>query len=111
MRATTIVLLLAAMSWVSRAEGVAKRCLYMTTPDAAQEGGSGEGLLLFDVDWGHRFVRRIDVPSFKEGVRGVNACAATGRLYVTTSAHRLVCMDLKTDQVLWEISASTSRQR
>src|SRR6478672_10616700 len=62
-----------------------KHLLYMTTPDAAQPGGSGEGLLLFDIDNGHRFVRRIDVPSFKEGVRGISACAATGRLYITTS--------------------------
>src|SRR4051794_19053616 len=67
-----------------------KHYIYMTTPDGAQPGGSGEGLLLFDMDHDHAFVRRIDVPSFKEGVRGVNACAATGKLYVTTSGHRLV---------------------
>jgi len=83
----------------------------MTTPDAAQPGGSGEGLLLFDIDHGHQFVRRIDVPSFKEGVRGVSACAHTGRLYVTTSGHRLVCIDLKTDAVLWEHKYDTGCDR
>ena len=85
--------------------------LYMTTPDAAQGGGSGEGILIFDIDKGHEFVRRIDVPSFKEGVRGIDACAATGRLYVTTSAHRLICMDIKTDEVLWEKTYDTGCDR
>jgi DNA-binding beta-propeller fold protein YncE len=88
-----------------------KHLLYMTTPDAAQPGGSGEGLMLFDIEDGHRFVRRIDVPSFKEGVRGISACAATGRLYVTTSTHRLICMDLKTDAVLWEHKYDTGCDR
>src|SRR5215212_3276029 len=104
MRGMTLVLALGWLAGSAMAADapLAHRFLYMTTPDAAQEGGSGEGLMLFDVDAGHRFVRRIDVPSFKEGVRGVNASAATGRLYVTTNGHRLVCMDLNTDQVLWE---------
>jgi DNA-binding beta-propeller fold protein YncE len=101
--------LIAASASLTRA--AERHLLYMTTPDAAQGGGSGEGLLIFDIDKGHEFIRRIDVPSFKEGVRGVDACAATGRLYVTTSAHRLVCMDLKTDNVLWEKTYDTGCDR
>ena len=50
-----------------------KHLLYMTTPDAAQAGGSGVGVMIFDVDHDHRFVRRIEIPSLIEGVRG--ACA------------------------------------
>jgi DNA-binding beta-propeller fold protein YncE len=84
-----------------------RHLLYMTSPDGAQPGGSGEGLLVFDMDKGHTFVRRIDVPSFKEGVRGINASAATGRLYVTTNGHRVVCFDLNADKVLWERTYDT----
>jgi hypothetical protein len=106
------ILCLLASFLIAVAAGAQERHLfYMTTPDAAQPGGSGEGLMIFDVENGHSFVRRIDVPSFKEGVRGINACAATGRIYVTTSAHRLVCMDLKTDQVLWEHKYDTGCDR
>src|SRR4051812_37634514 len=37
-----------------------KRYLYISTPDAAQkEYRSGEGILVFDIDDGHKFVRRI----------------------------------------------------
>src|SRR5437868_1036242 len=38
-----------------------KRYLYMSTPDASQENyKSGQGILVFDIDDGHKFVRRID---------------------------------------------------
>ena len=48
-----------------------KRYLYMSTPDGAQEEGRSEpGILIFDIDDGHRFVRRIDIPIFSEGLRG-----------------------------------------
>lgn len=93
------------------AKAAERHLFYMTTPDAAQDGGSGEGLLIFDIDKGHEFVRRVDVPSFKEGVRGIDACAATGRLYITTSAHRLICMDIKSDNVLWEKTYDTGCDR
>ena len=46
-----------------------KHYLYLSTPDGAQPGGSGKGILVFDIDDGHRLVRRIDIP-FKEGLRG-----------------------------------------
>src|SRR5205823_1055573 len=85
-----------------------KHLLYMTTPDAAQPGGSGEGLLLFDIDNGHRFVRRIDVPSFKEGVRGISACAATASLYGSraylASTTTLDVVDTKTHAIVKSIS-------
>jgi outer membrane protein assembly factor BamB len=111
MRTTILVLLTSGLLTPAALAQQEKHLLYMTTPDAAQPGGSGEGLMLFDIEDGHRFVRRIDVPSFKEGVRGINACAATGRLYVTTSTHRLICMDLKTDAVLWEHKYDTGCDR
>ena len=85
-----------------------RHLFYLTSPDGAQKvGGSGDGLLIYDMDKGHAFVRRIEIPSLKEGVRGINASAATGRLYVTTNGHRVVCVDLNTDKVLWEKTYDT----
>lgn len=84
------------------AHGAERHLLYMATPDAAQPGGSGAGFLVFDMDDHHRLVRRIEVPVFKEGIRGCCASAVNKKLYVTTNVHRLVCFDLLTDKVAWE---------
>src|SRR2546426_1180058 len=96
--------LLALFSVVLFANGasVEKRYLYLSSPDGAQGGGSGNGILIFDIDDGHRFVRRIDLPQFKEGLRGFCGSAKTRRIYYGTTNHRLGCFDLETDQVVWE---------
>jgi len=65
----------------------------------------GVGVLVFDMDNGYKFVRRIpsqDVPAGKdpENVKGVAANARTGRLYVTTF-RRVIAYDLATDRRLW----------
>jgi len=65
----------------------------------------GIGLLVYDMDQGHRFVRRIptfDVPSGEapENVKGIAASAKTGRLYITTPK-RVAAFDLATDRLLW----------
>ncbi len=99
------------LSSIASAQEAEKHLLYMTTPDAAQPGGSGNGLLIFDINDGHKFVRRIEIDSFKEGIRGVCASAVNKRLYITTSVHRLICMDLLTDQVLWEKKYDTGLDR
>src|SRR3954471_21266690 len=87
-------LLLLALLAMPALAGEEKHLLYFTSPDGAQGGGSGTGLLIYDINDGHKFVRRIDVPSFKGGVRGVCANAVTKRLYVSTTAKTLICMDL-----------------
>jgi hypothetical protein len=76
----------------------------MSSPDGAQaEGASGSGILIFDIDQGHRFVRRIDVPGFKDGgVRGFTASARNHAAYYSTTNRRLGCFDLETERVLWE---------
>jgi len=80
-----------------------KRYLYMSTPDAAQEEGrSGDGILVFDIDNGHKFVRRISIPNFKEGLRGFAGNLKTHRVCYSTSNRRLGCFDLETEKVLWE---------
>ena len=76
--------------------------LYLASPDGAQKGGSGNGVLIFDIADGHKFVRRIDVPIFAEGIRGFCANAATHRAYYTTTNHTLGCLDLETDTIVWE---------
>ncbi len=80
-----------------------KHYLYVSTPDGAQmDSGSGNGILVFDIDDGHRFVRRIEVPSFKEGLRGFCGSAKTRRVYYGTTNHRLGCFDLESEKVVWE---------
>lgn len=80
-----------------------KRYLYASTPDASQEQGrSGNGILIFDIDAGHKFVRRIDIPIFQEGIRGFTGSLKTGRVYYSTSNRRVGCFDLKTEKVVWE---------
>ncbi len=97
------LLALAALVSLHAADPGVKRYLYMSTPDGAQqEGSSGAGILVFDVDAGHQFVRRIDIPSFKEGLRGFTPSAETHCAYFSTTSRRLGCVDLETDKVLWE---------
>ena len=87
---------------VSGAEPGTKRFLYVSTPDAAQKGGSGTGILVFDIDDGHRFVRRIEVPKFQEGLRGFCPSLAGHSAYYSTTSRRLGRFDLETEKILWE---------
>jgi DNA-binding beta-propeller fold protein YncE len=80
--------------------------LYVATPGIRNyvEYG-GVGLLVYDMDNGHRFVRRIptfDVPAGQqpENVKGIAANGKTGRLYVST-IRRLASFDLATDRMVW----------
>jgi DNA-binding beta-propeller fold protein YncE len=82
------------------------RFLYVATPGIRNyvEYG-GIGVLVYDIDRGHRLVRRIptfEVPAGEapENVKGIAASAKTGRLYVTTHK-RLACFDLTNDRMLW----------
>ena len=83
------------------------RYLYVAAPgvrDILEFGG--HGILVFDIDDEHRFVRRIPARGVDENgkplnVKGVCANAATGRLYVSTLGF-LTCYDLLTEEILWE---------
>lgn len=98
---TVLSLLLATLSLPATAE--VHRYLYCSSPDGAQaEGKSGTGLLVFDIDNGHKFVRRIDIPIFKEGLRGLTGSTATKRLYYSTTNRRLGAFDPETDKVVWD---------
>jgi DNA-binding beta-propeller fold protein YncE len=66
----------------------------------------GVGVLVYDIDAGYKFLRRIpsqELPAGKdpENVKGIAASAVTGRLYVTT-IKRLMAFDLTTDRKLWD---------
>jgi DNA-binding beta-propeller fold protein YncE len=83
-----------------------KHYLYAVAPgirDYLQFGGAG--ILVFDIDNGHKFVKRIPTPASMEekpnNIKGVCACAATRRLYFTTT-RKLYCVDLVTEKTLWE---------
>src|ERR1700761_9443518 len=74
-----------------------KRFLYVAVPGIRNylEYG-GHGLLVFDIDRGHAFVKRIPTaglaPQGKpDNVKGICASAATGRLYIST-IHSLTCL-------------------
>ncbi len=66
----------------------------------------GHGLLVFDIDRGHQFVKRIPTAGVNEtgrplNVKGICAHARTGRLYIST-IKQLMCLDLATEKILWE---------
>ena len=66
----------------------------------------GVGLLVYDMDSGYKFIKRIptwDVPPGQpaENVKGIAASAKTGKLYVST-IKRVACFDLLTEKKVWE---------
>ena len=83
------------------------RYLYVATPGIRNylEYG-GHGLLVFDIDDGHRFIKRIPTGGVDEtgkpiNVKGVCASAITNRIYIST-LRSLMCLDLITEKLLWE---------
>src|SRR5882724_2053802 len=65
----------------------------------------GAGLLVFDMDNGHAFVKRIETAASREAnpdnIKGICASAVTKKLYLTTPK-KLYCVDLLTEQTLWD---------
>jgi hypothetical protein len=88
------------------ASGV-RHLLYVCVPGIRGDTKyGGVGILVYDIDHDHKFVRRIPLaalgdPKKPQPVKGVCASAVTGRLYFSTP-HNLVCIDLLTDQQVWE---------
>jgi DNA-binding beta-propeller fold protein YncE len=86
-----------------------QRLLYVASPGVRDYlAWGGHGVLVFDINDKHRFVKRIPLNGYgidKTGkvlnVKGICANANTARLYVSTLEH-LVSIDLLTDKVLWE---------
>lgn len=85
------------------------RFLYVATPGVRNymEFG-GHGILVFAIDDGHRFVKRIPCQGLTSNgtpsnVKGIIANPRTGLLHISTLA-TLQCLDLRTEKILWEKS-------
>src|SRR5438045_2548413 len=80
-----------------------QRMLYVASPGVRDNlDWGGHGVLVFDINDGHRFVKRIPLSGYgidKAGkilsVRGICANANTGRLFVST-VQQLLSIDLLT---------------
>ena len=99
-----------AVAWVTTNRGIAlngeNRFLYVAAPgirDYLEFGGAG--ILVFDIDNGHKWAKRIATPASAiakpENIKGVCASSTTKKLYFTTLT-RLYCLDLITEKPLWD---------
>lgn len=86
-----------------------RRLLYVATPGVRNylEYG-GHGLVVFDIDDGYKFVKRISLAGLDEtgkplNVKGICANAATQRIFVST-IKTLTSVDMLSEKVLWERS-------
>jgi hypothetical protein len=84
-----------------------KRLLYVATPGIRNylEYG-GHGLLVYDMDQGHRFVKRIPTAGLDESgkprnVKGICASVPLKRVFITTPK-TMMAVDLISEKVLWE---------
>ena len=103
----TFVLLSALPCHGTTADEDVRRLLYVASPGIRNylEYG-GHGILVYDIDDGHKFLRRIPLGGLGQdgkplNVKGICANATTKRIYVSTLQH-LMCLDLTTDELLWE---------
>lgn len=77
-----------------------KRFLYVSSRDGA--GGKGDkGIYVYDIDNGHKLVKFIALPQLG-GTRGFCGNAAAGKVWIAHNNDKLLCLDLKTEKVLWE---------
>jgi DNA-binding beta-propeller fold protein YncE len=82
------------------------RMLYVAVPGIRNDPKvGGTGILVFDIDHDHKFLRRIPVPALGDvanpiAAKGICASAVTGRLYVSTPKD-MTCLDLVTEKVVW----------
>lgn len=66
----------------------------------------GHGILVYDIEAGHKLVRRIPTQGLKKdgtpsNVKGVAVSVATNCIYIST-LEALQCVDLATEKLLWE---------
>jgi DNA-binding beta-propeller fold protein YncE len=111
------IILLVTTAWVllpkvkqqpSKAATLTGRYLYVAVPGVRDYlGFGGHGLLVFDMDHGHRLVKRIPLKGYhpKNGlpsnVKGIAISVPLNRIYITT-LETLQCVDLATEKVVWE---------
>ncbi len=106
MRRLTVFLLVLTLIGPLAAQQT-RRLLYVAVPGSGNAVEyQGVGILVFDIDNGHTFVKRI--PTWPvaagqqpENVRGVAASVPARRLYIST-VKRLAAFDLVTEKIVWE---------
>jgi DNA-binding beta-propeller fold protein YncE len=116
-----LVSAVALLSTRTGAQQMTGRFLYAALPGVGggnNPGYGGVGILVFDIDHGHKFVKRIPLQgepppappagatgrgrgNAQEAIKGIAAHAGTARLYVSTS-RRIAAYDLRTDKLVWE---------
>ncbi len=96
-----------AISCFGHAAAASRHLLYVASPGIRNyvEYG-GVGILVFDIDHGYKFVRRIPTWDAPEGqkpqnVKGIAASAASGRVYVTSLNH-MIAVDAVTGNRIWD---------
>ncbi len=106
-RSALTVLAMLLPHFSSADDGAAHRYLYVAVPGIRNDlARGGHGVLVFDIDAGHRFVRRIksaglDAKGQPDNVKGVCASVSLQRLYVSTTGE-LISFDLTSDAIVWE---------
>ncbi len=102
-----LTLLLLAFASAGAAGQQERRFWYVAVPglDIETTERGTTGILVFDIDAGHKFVRRISpwprTAPLDEHVRGIAADVKTRRLYLSTVG-RIAAVDLLTERVVWE---------
>jgi DNA-binding beta-propeller fold protein YncE len=106
-RTLALCTLLLAGTSARRPAPAERHLLYVASPGTRNyvEYG-GVGLLVFDIDDGYTFVRRIPTWDTAEGgkvenVKGIAASAQTGRVYVT-SLTRVIAIDAVSGAKIWD---------
>ena len=96
--------ILLSIATLAAAQSETKRYLYLSMPDGSQEEGRSDppGILIFDIDNGHKLVRRINVPIFAEGLRGFAGNLKMHRVYFSSTNHCVGAFDLETEKIVWE---------
>src|SRR5690349_3001058 len=85
----------------------AKHYLYVAVPGIRDYlGYGGHGILVFDMDSGHRFIKRIPTNGFHpdktpSNVKGIAVSIPLNSIYVST-LESLQRIDLTTEKVVWE---------
>lgn len=97
--------LAAPLATTARPQAKPSRLLYVVCPgirDYLEFGGAG--VLVFDIDAGHKFVKRIPTTASTSAkprnIKGVVASPATRKLHFTTP-ESLFCVDLESEKTEW----------
>ena len=99
--------LLAPVAATASAKQGVSRFLYVACPgirDLLEFGGAG--ILVFDIDGGHKFIKRIATDASRiakpRNIKGVVASAVTRKLHFTTP-ESLYCVDLVSEKTDWGV--------